>query len=590
MSISLLVAGLGCLGAAAATGLLVARCLRAPGGALVAWTVAIFGLTVSLAAQAVGHAIGFGPVAFRGMEIGAAVIAPLALAVGLTEVAGRSLAARFAVRLVLPAIAFVSLVIFGSDPLTVAPFSKAWPDPALYYQIIPSDLIKYLLTPVTVAIALIAFGWTAARSQRDKAWRGAVAPVAAAAGAVLALSIPGLAALAGGNTVATLHVGSLFALLSVAAAALTWFACSRISRLDVHGLRRPAGRAETDEWALQHSWRGGLDETGDFAPLGGDADPYGSLYRHHDADADYEGAGAGYAGPGIGPDGYPANGIYQPEPGYDEDTGYGEPGPGFAAAGDRGPAPWRVGDGDRGAPEPDGFGGYQAPAADDDGSAGARLFGQIAIYTLLEDRVTDFDRLTKQVVKQVRTNEPDTLVFIVHAVPSAPMQRILYEVYRDRAAYESHKRQPHVAAFETNRRPYVLATNVIELGLQQAKVSPLPSISDLLSDTGYDLLSDTGGGYPGFGPRPAGPGGSAGPGGLAGPGGPARGSPAASSPVGNVPADSGAAGGGAASGTSAVGGVAGGRAGSGVGGRSGSWSGPGREDPLNGPPAPRRPR
>ena len=107
-------------------------------------------------------------------------------------------------------------------------------------------------------------------------------------------------------------------------------------------------------------------------------------------------------------------------------------------------------------------------------------------------------------VKQVRASEPDTLVFIVHAVPSAPMQRIFYEVYRDRAAFEAHKRQPYVTAFEADRRPYVLATNVIELGLQQAKVSPLPSVSDLLSDTGFDLLSDTGFGQPGYGPRSAG--------------------------------------------------------------------------------------
>src|SRR5258708_12508573 len=86
------------------------------------------------------------------------------------------------------------------------------------------------------------------------------------------------------------------------------------------------------------------------------------------------------------------------------------------------------------------------------------------------------------------------------------MQRILYEVYRDRTAYEAHRRQPYVVAFEADRRPYVLATNVIELGLQQAKVSPLPSVSDLLSDTGFDLLSDTGFGQPGYGPRsPASP-------------------------------------------------------------------------------------
>ena len=129
------------------------------------------------------------------------------------------------------------------------------------------------------------------------------------------------------------------------------------------------------------------------------------------------------------------------------------------------------------------------------------FFGQIAIYTLIEDRVGDFDRLTKQVVRQVRAHEPDTLVYIVHAVPSAPMQRILYEVYSDRAAHEAHKRQPYVVAFEADRRPYVLATNIIELGLQQAKVSPLPSVADLLSDTGFDLLSDTGFGQPGYGPR-----------------------------------------------------------------------------------------
>ena len=122
----------------------------------------------------------------------------------------------------------------------------------------------------------------------------------------------------------------------------------------------------------------------------------------------------------------------------------------------------------------------------------------------------DFDRLTRRVVGQVREHEPDTLVYIVHAVPSAPMQRILYEVYSDRAAHEAHKRQPYVLGFEADRRPYVLATNIIELGLQQAKVSPLPSVADLLSDTGFDLLRDTGFGQPGFGPRMPGGGRAAG--------------------------------------------------------------------------------
>src|ERR1700760_1582902 len=100
--------------------------------------------------------------------------------------------------------------------------------------------------------------------------------------------------------------------------------------------------------------------------------------------------------------------------------------------------------------------------------------GLIAIYTLLEDKVADFDRAADEVAEQVRASEPDTLVYVIHTVPKAPMQRIFYEVYRDRAAYERHEQQSYVQRFVSARRPYVLATNVIELRLKYAKVSPLP--------------------------------------------------------------------------------------------------------------------
>ena len=162
------------------------------------------------------------------------------------------------------------------------------------------------------------------------------------------------------------------------------------------------------------------------------------------------------------------------------------------------------------------------PEADDQ-EAWSRLFGQIAIYTLLEDRVNAFDGLTQEVVELVRAREPGTLMYIVHAVPSAPMQRILYEVYRDREAYEEHKRQPYIAKFEVDKRPYVLATNVIELGLQRAKVSP-PSISD--------LLSRPGGGPPGPArPVPGGPLGAAAPGGPLGAAAPAGGAEGSGGPA-----------------------------------------------------------
>jgi quinol monooxygenase YgiN len=538
MSLHFLAAIVGTLIAAAGTGVLAFRSLRVPNAALIAWTVALFGLTVALAAQALGFQIGFGPMAFRAMELGAQVLAPLALGLGLAELAGKSIITRFAARLILTALAIVCLVIFASDPLSAAPFSKAWPAAGVYYQIVPNKLLEYVLAPATVIVALAGMGFAAARPGRDPAWRDALPAAGAAGVATLMLAIPGVVTLLGLN----LPVASLFVPLCVLAALATWFAGAQVGRLSLEILREDVGTDYGDQWESQPAWAG-APATGDFDPVDGD-DQYG-IYRgngtHGQRDDPGYGGRADYSEqPGYRNDGgyldtsYPNAAGHLDGPLYRDEAGYpGEPGypggeryrdesaatgyPGEAGRLDgplyRGEAgypgeaayPGEAYPGDARHPGDPGHRdetGYTGAAADRD--AQANLFGQIAIYTLLEDRVEDFDRLTRRVVKQVRTHEPDTLVYIVHAVPSAPMQRILYEVYRDRSAYEMHKRQPYVVSFEADRRPYVLATNIIELGLQQAKVSPLPSVSDLLSDSGFDLLSDTGFGQPGYGPRPSG--------------------------------------------------------------------------------------
>jgi quinol monooxygenase YgiN len=508
MSLHFLVAIVGALIGAAGTGLLVAKCLRAPNAALVAWTVALFGLTVALCAQALGFEIGFGPIAFRAMEIGAQLLAPLALALGLAELAGKSIITRFAARLLLSALAIVSLVIYASDPLSDAAFSKAWPATGVYFQIVPNKLLEYVLAPATVIVALFAMGFAAARPGRDPAWRDALPAAGAAGVAALLLSVPSLVTLSGVNA----PVSSLFVPICVLAAVGTWFAGWQVAGLSLEVLRQDAGDAASDDWGAPPSWGGG-PATGGFDSV---ADDEFGIYRNGSGqrreDLDYRGP-AGYSGqqssyPGDPDDtgfrSYPNEaGHLNDGPLYRDEAEYADEAP---YTGDlefpveQPPSPnerplYRDGTAypnEAAYPEPPGAGRDEQ----------AELFGQIAIYTLLEDRVDDFDRLTRRVVRQVRAQEPDTLVYIVHAVPSAPMQRILYEVYRDRSAYEEHKRQPYVIAFEADRRPLVLATNIIELGLQQAKVSPLPSVSDLLSDTGYDLLNDSGFGQPGYGPRP----------------------------------------------------------------------------------------
>ena len=104
---------------------------------------------------------------------------------------------------------------------------------------------------------------------------------------------------------------------------------------------------------------------------------------------------------------------------------------------------------------------------------GTRASG-VKRITLLEDRVADFDRLAEQTAEEVRIREPDTLVYVIHLVPNAPMQRIFYEIYRNRDAFDSHENQPYMKRFVADRRACVLATNVIELRLKYAKVAPLP--------------------------------------------------------------------------------------------------------------------
>ena len=100
-----------------------------------------------------------------------------------------------------------------------------------------------------------------------------------------------------------------------------------------------------------------------------------------------------------------------------------------------------------GTPGPD-----SGPLAKAAGSPPPRPYGRILIFTLLDDRTADFDRLAEQTAEEVRTGEPDTLVYVIHLVPNAPLQRIFYEIYRDRAAFDSHESQPYMKRFVADRR------------------------------------------------------------------------------------------------------------------------------------------
>src|ERR1700689_763125 len=185
MSLSLIVSGVGAAVAAIGLVMLLVRAARTPRGDLIAWAVALLGLVVALGAQAAGHLMGFDGLTFRAMETGGQVIAPMALIMGLSEAVARSVPGRFAGRLLIPAFTIIPLVVFTTDPLSGTAFSKAWPPPATYYQLIPNKLLEFGLAPATSVVAVVTVGIAIRRSRREFAWRAALGPVLAAAVSVL---------------------------------------------------------------------------------------------------------------------------------------------------------------------------------------------------------------------------------------------------------------------------------------------------------------------------------------------------------------------------------------------------------------------
>src|SRR5216684_2453726 len=375
MSISFLAALAGALAAAAGTVMLVVRCSRAPRADLIAWAIATAGLTIALAAQVLGYQRGFAPITFRAVQLGAQLIAPLALAWGIIEVAARSMPGRFAARLLLSALAVVAAVILGTDPLSSQAFSKSWPAASLHYQVIPNALLKRLAVLASLRAARFqpAAVRAASRARDDTGWA------------------PPFQAGARGS--------------------------ARYGGDDSLGLYASGGRPPDDSLDLyRDSGHGGYP-----APTGGygDSSAYG-MYGdtgYGGPDADYDGPvtgafegpipggfddpdNSGFGGPDAGGFDGPVTGtfdpLYQPngytdhgdDGRYGADAGHLAAEPGGLAAGEI----WRHAsypDDENSGPDAQLAGNCAAGLAA--GQDTERFYGQIAIYTLLEHGAAEFD-------------------------------------------------------------------------------------------------------------------------------------------------------------------------------------------------------
>ena len=98
------------------------------------------------------------------------------------------------------------------------------------------------------------------------------------------------------------------------------------------------------------------------------------------------------------------------------------------------------------------------------------MFGLCVRFTC-KDQVSAeaYDRLVAETVAGIKANEPGTLVYASHLVEGQPLQRIFYELYRDRGAFEAHEAAPHTRRYLEQRDQYLASTEVDWLTLQTGK-------------------------------------------------------------------------------------------------------------------------
>ena len=102
-------------------------------------------------------------------------------------------------------------------------------------------------------------------------------------------------------------------------------------------------------------------------------------------------------------------------------------------------------------------------------------YGLVVRFILKPGSEADFDRLVTETISEIRRHEPDTLHYSTHVVQGRPDQRIFYELYAGREAFEAHERQPHTRRFLAERDALLTSTEVDFLTPLDAVSRPTPA-------------------------------------------------------------------------------------------------------------------
>ncbi len=99
----------------------------------------------------------------------------------------------------------------------------------------------------------------------------------------------------------------------------------------------------------------------------------------------------------------------------------------------------------------------------------ARPFALVVRFTVHPGAEAEFDALVAETVAGIRDHEPGTIIYACHTVQGQPRQRIFYELYQDRGAFEAHEQSAHTRRFLAKRDALLEATEVDFLALTDGK-------------------------------------------------------------------------------------------------------------------------
>jgi quinol monooxygenase YgiN len=84
------------------------------------------------------------------------------------------------------------------------------------------------------------------------------------------------------------------------------------------------------------------------------------------------------------------------------------------------------------------------------------MFGLVVRFFCKDEAAAaGFDQLVAETAPGIRDLEPGTLVYASHTVTGEPLQRMFYELYAGREAFEAHERQQHTRRFLEEREQYL---------------------------------------------------------------------------------------------------------------------------------------